>query len=316
MNTRGDSAFLSKEIPCLLWELGSIFGICRPRIPSRRSFARLLALVLCFGAFPSVTAPLPASDTAGKAPLSDSERESFLSAARIARMRNLSEGITNSRVATLANDAFTHDAHIQTIDEFKPSYTTLQGTEINFRDSYKFNLAAYKLDRLLGIGMVPVTVERKVGGSAASVTWWADDVMMTEKERYTKKVAPPDESLRARQIHCVRVFDELIYNTDRNLGNLVICKGWRIWMIDHTRAFRSHKELKNPKNLEKCDRQLLAALRRLDKQSVTEQLSQYLDRFQIDGLLARRDKIVEHFEKAIARNGESAIIYDYLPAKW
>jgi hypothetical protein len=166
------------------------------------------------------------------------------------------------------------------------------------------------------IGMIPVTVERQLGGSSASVTWWADEVLMTEKERYTKKITPPDQTLRANQIYCVRVFDELIYNTDRNLGNIVISKNWRIWMIDHTRAFRSHKELKDPKNLVKCDRQLLAALRRLDKPALTEHLSDYLDKFQIEGLLARRDKIVEHFEKAIAREGESAVLYDYLPAKW
>ena len=70
------------------------------------------------------------------------------------------------------------------------------------------------------------------------------------------------------------------------------------------------------KNLVRCDRQLLAALRRLDKPTLTEHLSDYLDKFQIEGLLARRDKIVEYFEKAIAREGESAILYDYLPAKW
>jgi hypothetical protein len=70
------------------------------------------------------------------------------------------------------------------------------------------------------------------------------------------------------------------------------------------------------KNLVQCDRQLLAAVRHLDKPTLTEHLSDYLDKFQIEGLLARRDKIVEYFEKAIAREGESAILYDYLPAKW
>jgi hypothetical protein len=315
MRPRGDWAFFPGK---LFHVLSRLTWIAKKRQAKAQAccFAVSLALFLSLSSLRAATAQSSAQPDSGKPPLSDSERENFLSTAKVVRMRNLSEGITNSRVGTLTDGHFTHDAHIQSIDEFKPSYTTVSGTEINFRDSFKFNLAAYKLDRLMEIGMIPVTVERKVGGSSASVTWWADDVLMTEKERYTKKITPPDQTLRTNQIYCVRVFDELIYNTDRNLGNLVITKGWRIWMIDHTRAFRSHKELKDPKNLVKCDRQLLAALRRLDKPTLTQHLSDYLDKFQIEGLLARRDKIVEHFEKAIAREGESAILYDYLPAKW
>ena len=66
-------------------------------------------------------------------------------------------------------------------------------------------------------------------------------------------------------MYAVRVFDQLIYNTDRNLGNLVIDKQWRMWMIDHTRAFRIATSLKNDKDLVMCDRKLLASLRKLDE---------------------------------------------------
>jgi hypothetical protein len=82
------------------------------------------------------------------------------------------------------------------------------------------------------------------------------------------------------------------------------------------RAGKPAEPAGSQKNLVQRDRQLLAALRSLDKPSLMEHLSDYLDKFQIEGLLARRDKIVEYFEKAIAREGESAILYDYLPAKW
>ena len=40
----------------------------------------------------------------------------------------------------------------------------------------------------------------------------------------------------------VRLFDQLIYNIDRNLGNLMITNDWTIWAIDHTRAFRTYDD--------------------------------------------------------------------------
>ena len=105
------------------------------------------------------------------------------------------------------------------------------------------DVAAYRLDRLLGIGMVPVSVQRNVRGEASVMSWWIDDVLMTAETRYFKKIELPITSRWSEQIFIVRVFDELIYNTDRNLGSLVITEDWKLWMTDHTRAFRLHKKL-------------------------------------------------------------------------
>ena len=79
-------------------------------------------------------------------------------------------------------------------------------------------------------------------------------------------------------------------------------------MIDHTRAFRFHKTLKMPKNLVKCDRHILTALRGLQKDSLENALHA-----QIEALLARRDLIVAFFDKAVADKGERVVLYDYLP---
>jgi hypothetical protein len=95
----------------------------------------------------------------------------------------------------------------------------------------------------------------------------------------------------------VRVFDQLIYNTDRNLGNLIIDKDWKIWMIDHTRAFRTAHDLKEVKNLEKCEKNLLERLKALDEATLTSELKPFLTKAEITGLLKRRDKIVQFFEE-------------------
>ncbi len=258
---------------------------------------------------------LPAAGQVATARVSYEEMDKFLRGGKVLQMKELSEGITNSRRATLTDGTLTHDAHIQTINEFKPVYQTPQGSELNFMDSYKFNVAGYVLDRMLDIGMVPMSVERKVGGNTASSTWWVDDVLMTEKQRFQQNLQPPDSDLWNKQMHCVRVFDELIQNMDRNLGNLVITKNWDMWMIDHTRGFRFNKTLKNPKNLVKCDRHLLAKLKELNRDTLTREMKGYLNKMQIDGLLARRDLIVAFFEKEVAAKGEAEILYDYLPRK-
>jgi hypothetical protein len=221
----------------------------------------------------------------------------FLRTADIKQSRNMSQGITGSVRATLSDGKSTHDAHIQSVDIYKTSFQTMMGTELNFKDTYKFNLAAYELAKMLGIGhMVPVCVARSWKGSGAAFSWWVDDVLMVEGERMKKKITPPNPLHWNNQMYIVRVFDQLIYNTDRNVGNLVIDKNWNLHMIDHTRAFRMHKDLREPANLVRCERGLLAKLKQLNKADLERATKGSLAGPEIDGLLARRDKIVEHFE--------------------
>jgi len=239
--------------------------------------------------------------------------EEFLLKAKIDSDRELSIGVTNSRRATMSDGKLTHDAHIQTVEISKSSYQTQRGTELNFRDSYKFNMAAYELDKILEINMIPPSVDRKFKGQSAAFTWWVDDTMMTELDRTKKKMDPPDLDRWNKEMYVVRVFDQLIYNTDRNLGNLVITNSWNIWMIDHTRAFRMIKKLENPKNLVQIDRKLLANLRKLDKNSL-QPLKKYLTGMELDGIAARAQEIVKFFDQQIASKGEATVVYD-VPAR-
>jgi hypothetical protein len=119
---------------------------------------------------------------------------------------------------------------------------------------------------------------------------------MDEGARLKKKVEPPSIDAWNKEMQLVRVFDQLIYNMDRNVQNLLITNGWRIWAIDHTRAFRLHHELKTPKDIVRCDRAVLERLRQLDKRTLTQELGRYLTGYEIDALLARRDAIVALLE--------------------
>jgi hypothetical protein len=172
----------------------------------------------------------------------------------------------------------------------------MRGTEFNFRDSWTFNVAGYKLDRLLGLHMVPVSVSRRYRSKPSAFTWWVDDVAMDEGDRLKNKTPPPDSVSWNQQMQMVRLFDQLIYNVDRNMGNLLITKDWRVWAIDHTRAFRTHDELKAPNNVTRCDREVFQRLKDLNSDTLKRELGRYLDTWQIRALLARRDAIVKRIE--------------------
>lgn len=230
--------------------------------------------------------------------LSRAEMEAFLRQARIVRTRPVSKGITRTERATLTDGVLTHDASIQTIDESRREFQTSRGVELNVRDTWRFNVAAYLLDALLGLGMIPATVERSYRGLDASFTWWVDDVLMDEGERLRRRVRPPDLWSWNDQMWIVRVFDQLIDNTDRNVGNLLIDRAWRLWMIDHTRAFRWRRTIRSPENLVRCDRELLERLRALDEATLEREQGRDIGLREIEGILARRDLIVQHFDRA------------------
>jgi hypothetical protein len=268
------------------------FVICRPSTAVAGLLASVLVLAAASVPVAQSTPAKPSSSVLGH-----EARARFLETAKVTRTREVGKGVTNSLRVTLSDGAFTHDAHVQTIDDYKSVFQTPRGTELNFYDTWRYNVGAYRLSLMLGIDMVPVTVERMFRGKPASFTWWVDDVLMEESERLKKDVHPPDQQRWNEQLWTLRVFDQLIENVDRNLGNMLIDKDWKVWMIDHTRAFRRHKELRSAKNLSKIDRELLLALGNLTLDGVKQQTAPWLNDDEIRPMLERRDLIVAHFEK-------------------
>ena len=260
---------------------------------SRRSFCRFVwALTVVPLLLPAAFSQNPAS----RSSLSLSEKEAFLRDAKVIQCHSAKKGITGSVRATLSDGKSTNDASIQRIDFYRSVYDTPEGVQLGFRDSYKFNIAAYRLAVLLDIDNVPPSVERSFDGSKGAYTWWIENVQMDEGERLKRKISPPDPLYWNEQMYVVRVFDQLIDNIDRNMGNLLITKDWRIWMIDHTRAFRPTNQLRKVTDLRKCDRHLLERLRALTVEQVNTQLGNYLTKTEINSLLTRRDLLVRHFE--------------------
>jgi hypothetical protein len=263
-------------------------------------------MLFAFVATAVLTATAGAQEVAK--PLTLDQKEELLRTAEVIKTRGAKKGITGTVRATLSNGEIAHDASIQRIDEEKARFETAMGTELQFRDTYKFNIAAYKLGKMLGLeSMIPPSVERSYNGAKASWTWWVEGVQMDEAERMKQKTFGPDKQNWSRQYMIMKVFDQLIANNDRNAQNILYDKDWRLWMIDHSRAFRIRHTLTDVKALSSCDRQLLERMKELTMDKLNAELKGWLREMEIKGILARRDKLVAHFE----RLGQSTV-YDHL----
>ena len=223
--------------------------------------------------------------------------EQFLLTAEIVDARPIGKGVTNSWRLTLRNGTIVHDAAFQSINLRKIVARVGRRTELQFADSYHFNIAAYRLARLLGLDdMVPVSVERRWEGRRGALTWWIADAR-DEAERKAQRVSPPDVAAWSGQLYRMVVFSELIYDTDRNDGNMLYTKDWRLWVIDFTRAFRVWHELQNPDALVGYDQGLFERLAALDERRLTTAMEGHLTPSETGAILARRDLILERFEE-------------------
>jgi len=270
----------------------------------KRPWVGMIAFAItCIFAVISATA-------ADDAPLTKEQMKQFLLTADVIGGKESAKGITHPTRVTLSNGTITHDGSFQPIDVHKDSIKMESGVTVyNFVDSYKYNIAAYTLSEMLGIDdMLPVYVERKWKGKTGSLSWWLP-VKMDEVERVKNKVEPPNPEAWNKQMYRVRVFDELIYDTDANLTNVLIGPDWQIWRIDFTRAFRTYTDLKRPANLVECERHLFERLKELNGSELEEKTRHYLTKDEVKGVMARRDKIVAQFQKMIQEKGENAVLY-------
>ena len=247
------------------------------------------------------------------AALSPEQIENFLRTAKITSTRDAGDGITNSKRVTMTNGTLTHDAHVQTIDIQKPIVEFSKGPpELNFRDSYRYNIAGYRLARMLGMTNVPVSIERRISGRDAAVTWWTDEVLFDERTRLNlpegKREGPNPERTEL-QLSMMRVFDELIQNRDRNRGNIIWTKDWKMWLIDHTRAFRLGNELLAPQVVQRCERTMCEKMRTLTLEGMTKEMGSSMNKDEINALLKRRDAILKLIDDRIGRRGTEVVLF-------
>lgn len=246
----------------------------------------------------------------GAAPLGTEAHVAFLTSAKVVSTRPIGKGITGALRVTLSDGTLTHDAAFQSVATEPKFDGKRRAGELRFADHYRYNVAAWRLASLLGLGpMMPATVERSIQGRPGALSWWVDDVAMDEEEREAKNAQPPNALAFARQRQNMTVFAELVRDMDRNKGNIVYTKDWRVIMLDFTRAFRLDTTLKAPASITSCDRGLFTAMKALTAESLATAVAGTLLDNERKAVLARRDVIVAELERLIAARGEAVVLY-------
>lgn len=239
--------------------------------------------------------------------------EEFLKTAEVTELGSYAtKGITKPQKATLTNGEVTAKAVFKTVDEFHVKAKIANGRTIfKLKDSYKHEIAAYELAKLLGLGFVPPTVERKIRRDVGSLSMWINGTMTEWHRKKVMDLSPPNSRLWNDRMFSIRLFMQLTWDTDyNNISNLLIDSDWKIWKIDSSRAFRSTKKLRREASLTRFSRSFLQALEDLTRQQVDEALGPWLADDQLEGLWIRRGRILELVQERIEKRGEAAVLYD------
>ena len=245
--------------------------------------------------------PLPRALGERPARLDDEALELFLREAEIVGMEDLPTGITKPTRVTLRKDG------IELRAAFKQVSDTVgdRQTQFDLADRFEFEVAAYKLDRLLGLDMVPVSVERKVGKRKGVLQFWIENSTNVRTLLEQKKKPPEGWCDTSPQYALMNVFDVLIHNTDRTQENALWTKDGMLVLIDHSRAFATQRGM--PRLLYRggvvVPDAFAARLATLDAKTLEQTFGGLLHRRQIQALLARRDLLLK--EHAAARPADA-----------
>jgi hypothetical protein len=230
---------------------------------------------------------------------SDLAHEAFLLGAEIVEIEDIGEGITKPRRLTLEGEGFRCRAIFKDIDEESNQISYTKRFEMNFTDRYAYEVAAYRLDRWLGIGLVPVTVVREVEEKKGSAQAWIEKAMKME-DAIDQDLPIADMKRYFRRVLATHILDRLIYNIDRNSGNILVTPhddGY--YLIDHSRSFRTNRKLLKQGEdwAESVPPALLARLRALDLETLEALLGDLIEDKRIKPILKRRDLVLQDLKK-------------------
>ena len=237
----------------------------------------------------------------------DEEVLDFLSTAEVVREKKLSDGINRPLKLTLEKAGVRANAIFRTVDIERIDRANASAHDRLFRDSYRFEIAAYEMSRLLGLGNIPPVVLRTFGNREGSLQLWIERAM-PESKRMARGERPADPAGWSRQRQMMAIFDNLIYNFDRNPGNMLFDAAGKLWLVDHTRSFKRLPALVDAEKVRICDQDLWRHLRQLDPEEVRARLAPVLEPVDIEAVLKRRALLIDRLSSRIAEMGDQAVL--------
>jgi hypothetical protein len=222
--------------------------------------------------------------------------EAYLTTVEVVKLEDIGTGVTNPKRGELAPGGPVAAIAWKSI---RP------GRYNGFWESYKSEIAAYELDKLLELNMIPPTVERRVKNDMGPAVMWATPTK-SFKELGGPPTAPPAhfESWN-RQIIRAKMFDNLIYNKDPNLGNWLVDPAWNLILIDHTRALTSGRDIVH--QMTRIDADFWERMKALTEESLTAAIGKWVGRGEIRSILQRREKMQEIIDKMVAERGAAVV---------
>ncbi|MCK4644933.1 MAG: hypothetical protein KAU46_01655 [Candidatus Aminicenantes bacterium] len=185
----------------------------------------------------------------------------------------------------------------------------------NLPDSYKYAIAAYELDKLLDLNLVPPIVEREIDDRKASLQILIKNTL-GEDVRQVKKIEAPDHKSFSNTLKDVNVFDNLTYSSslcqhNGQLSDILIehKKDWKVWRIDLSQAFGPYSELILDCKITRCSRKLYQNLLKLDDKIISSKLKKYINKAEMKALLKRKKIIIDTIKQLIKEKGEEAVLF-------
>ena len=252
-------------------------------------------LTVSFAVLSGAQQPAPAATTPSSKQWFGQEQriEEHLRTARIASIEDIGTGVTRPRRAHL-----TPGEPVESL-----AWKVLPpGRRGGYWESYKSEIAAYELDRLLNLHMIPPAVERSVGSDTGAAIMWVTG-MKSVKELGGRVPTGPQWSQPIRKMV---MFDNLIRNIDRNAGNILIGGTGDMILIDHSRAFTTDRKLQN--KMERVDAELWERMQALTRENLSGALGRWLDDAAIMAILQRRDVMVAEVDKLVAKKGRDFVV--------
>jgi hypothetical protein len=222
--------------------------------------------------------------------------ESFLASGKITRLEAVPIGVTKPQRGYLEPGPVARFAWKQLPPQRRQGY----------RESYKAEIAAYQLDRLLDMQMVPPVVERTVEGKLGAAVLWIEDTKGWDMKNPVKGPEPE----WSRQISRMKLFDLLIGNIDRNQGNLIYDADWHLFLIDHSRAFTTRNSLDGIAPLGIVDRRLWTKIEGLTPDAVATALGAWLTADEQKAMFQRRDRMRQAIDKLVKDKGAASVFLE------
>ena len=222
------------------------------------------------------------------------------------------EAVTKPWKLTLEKDGVTKNA----------LWKNCEGRMRGFVENWRWEIAAYLLDKHLGLNMVPPTVEKTFQNNRGSCQLWVD-AKMSLKDKFEQKIKTPSYKVFPwnRALYLQRAFDNLIANEDRHQNQYLITEDWRMILIDHSRSFRTsgkyakkliydEKYKEGPTFIMKeLPRAFVEKLKGLNNETIRGVVGEYLSDKEIEFVLIRRDLILGWLDKQIKKEGEEKVLY-------